>query len=58
MIIVRDKILHVDENNSHYSNKRMVLHMVAAFIICTVVAYSFVMKHVLSRVLKPQDHSI
>jgi hypothetical protein len=53
MIIVFDKILIEDENYSHlYFNKRVWTNMVWFLIVCTVIIYGFMMKYVLSNVMK------
>lgn len=53
MIINFDKILIEDENYSHLNiNKRVGTNMVWFLILFTVLAYSFMMKHVLSNVMK------
>ncbi|BCB04470.1 hypothetical protein KH172YL63_26030 [Bacillus sp. KH172YL63] len=58
MIIVFDKILIEDENYSQlYLNKRVGTQMVWFLILITVVAYGFVMKFVLSNVMKDQAHN-
>ncbi len=55
MIIVFDKILIEDENYSQlYFNKRVGTQMVWFLILFTVVAYGFMMKYVLSNVMKEQ----
>lgn len=53
MIIVFDKILVGVENYSHlYFDKRVWTNMVWFLIVFTVIMYGFMMKYVLSNVMK------